>query len=139
MSLASQRYSSGQTVFRWEPFLVFVSLSCKAPWAVPALLNFILLRQTSCLLKTSQELTGIFCVGLDTDYLNCLHVAFLLISVLREETDVKKKRGGVHKEKDMNLYFSLPASRKIFFYDLHEGFFFNEDCSHGYKPKCTVP
>jgi len=43
----------------------------------------------------------------------------------------------VHKEKDMNLYFSLPASRKEFFYDLHEGFFLTV-CTHGYKLKCTV-
>ena len=45
--------------------------------------------------------------------------------MLREESDLKKKQRGVHKEKDMNLYFSLPASRKEnFFYNLHEGFFF---------------
>jgi hypothetical protein len=58
--------------------------------------------------------------------------------MLREESDVKKKHGSVHKEKNMNLYFSLPASRKNFFYNLHEGFFFKL-CTHGYKPKCTVP
>lgn len=43
----------------------------------------------------------------------------------REESHLRKNHGGVHKskEKDTNLYFSLPASREDdFFYSLHDIF-----------------
>lgn len=52
-------------------------------------------------------------------------------------SDLRKKHGCAQrkKKKDMNLYFSLPASRKDnVFYRLHE-IFFNLLCTHGYKLK----
>lgn len=57
--------------------------------------------------------TGIcYLLTKQTDCANsCLHVAFLSL-VFREELDVKSIE--VCTEKDKNLYFSLPTSRKIF-------------------------
>lgn len=104
--------------------------SSQDPGAVLALLNFILLcgqhacqeilypTEANCarsveLLKRRHHLLK-----------SCLSVAFPCLLVIRKESDLKKKHRGVHKEKDTNLYFSLPASRKEnFFYNLHEGFF----------------
>lgn len=83
--------------------------------------------------------TGIcYMLTKQTDCSNsCLHVAFLSL-VFREELDVKSIE--VCTEKDKNLYFSLPTSRKIFLQFAWGIFFFlKKICTRGDKPKCTVP
>lgn len=57
------------------------------------------------------------------------------LSALRGQT-----QGCAHGERQEPLFFTASFEEKIFFYKLHEGFFFFLIlCTRGYKPKLTVP
>lgn len=102
-------------------------------------------KWTACLFKRSQVLQpGANCARSyvlnfknKTEILLTLWLSLFLL-MLREECDLKKKHTGVCTKKDMNLYFSLPASRKENFSTVCMRDFFLTVCTHGYKLKCTV-
>lgn len=70
--------------------------------------------------------------------LPCDFPTFLLM--LREEFWHEEQWGCAQRNRHESFIFHCQLQgKKIFFYNLHEGFFLNKKlCTHGYKPKCTV-
>lgn len=56
----------------------------------------------------------------------------LFLLCLEKNLIQRRNMGGMHKAKRHD-YFSLPASRKEIFYNLHEEFFFLKVCAYGYQ------
>lgn len=111
VSLASKSCWVRRWVFRWKPFLV--SVFSQPPAVVPALLNSVVLWSSSPqhAYPSQVQLAYVTC-WLSRQTARTPAYTWLSCPSFREELDVKSIE--VCTEKDKNLYFSLPTSRKIF-------------------------
>lgn len=130
VSLASKRYWVRWWVFRWKPFLV--SVFNKPPCLVPALLNFVLLSSSWQHTCSSQVYLA---------YVKCWTPAYTWLSCsphIQRRNGCEKHRG-VHRERHESLFFTANFKENFSTVCMRDFFFLKKICTHGDKPKCTVP